>query len=113
MQQMFNRMDGLYLREICVLIDATMKYQLRKQSAAEIEKLNREEKSRNKRKEGTYKPYPKNPVLWIREHEQFKQQVIPPIQILMRTYHIGEKQAVAKIKILEYVSVGEKVMLRL
>ena len=41
MERTFNLMDGLYLREICVLIDATMKYQLRKQSAAEIEKLNR------------------------------------------------------------------------
>ena len=36
-----------------------MKDQLRKQIAAEIEKLNREKKYRNKRKEGTSKPSPK------------------------------------------------------
>ena len=26
-QLTFNRLDGLYLREICILIDAIMKYQ--------------------------------------------------------------------------------------
>ena len=41
MQQTFNSLDGLYFHEICLLIDARMKDQLRKQSAAEIEKLNR------------------------------------------------------------------------
>ena len=41
MQRTFNRMDGLYLSEIFILIDAIMKDQLRKQSAAKIEKLNR------------------------------------------------------------------------
>ena len=35
-QRTFNRLDGLYLREICLLIDKIMKDQLRKQSAAEI-----------------------------------------------------------------------------
>ena len=40
LQSPFNRMDGLYLHEICLLIDAIMKYQLRKHSAVEIEKLN-------------------------------------------------------------------------
>ena len=33
-------MDGLYLREKCILIDTVMKDQFRKQSAAEIGKLN-------------------------------------------------------------------------
>ena len=28
MQQKFNRMGGLYLREICLLIDAIIKYQM-------------------------------------------------------------------------------------
>ena len=32
MQQTFNRLDGLYLHEMCLLIDAIIKYQLRKQS---------------------------------------------------------------------------------
>ena len=41
MQLPFNCMDGLYLLKRCILIDAIMKDQLRKQSAAEIEKLNR------------------------------------------------------------------------
>ena len=49
-------MDGLYLRERYILINAIMKYQLRKKSAAEIEKLNREKNSRNKRKKGKFNP---------------------------------------------------------
>ena len=43
-----------------------MKYQTRNQSAAEIEKLNREKNAIKKKKEGTSKPAPKNPVLRIR-----------------------------------------------
>ena len=53
MQQTFNRMDGLYLYKIFLLINMIMKDQLRRQSAAEIVKLNIEKKSRNKREEGT------------------------------------------------------------
>ena len=30
MQRTFNRLDGLYLREICLLIDAITKHQFRK-----------------------------------------------------------------------------------
>ena len=45
---MFNNLGGLYLREIILLMDTIMKYQLRNQSAAEIEKLNREKKARKK-----------------------------------------------------------------
>ena len=41
MQRTFNWLDGLYLPEICLLIDAIKKDQIRKQSAAGIEKLNR------------------------------------------------------------------------
>ena len=36
MQRTFNRLDGFYLREICILIDATMEDQTRNRSAAEI-----------------------------------------------------------------------------
>ena len=36
-----------------------MKYKFRNWSAAEIEKLNGEKKARNKRKEGTFKPFSK------------------------------------------------------
>ena len=63
MQQMFNRLDGLYLRERYILINTIMKYQLRKKSAEEIEKLNREKNSRNKRKKGKFNPSIKKPVL--------------------------------------------------
>ena len=42
MQQMFNHLNVLYLREKMLLIDTIMKYQFRKQSAAEIENMNRE-----------------------------------------------------------------------
>ena len=40
MQRTFNILDGLYLCERCILIDAIMKDQLWKQSVAEIEELN-------------------------------------------------------------------------
>ena len=56
MQQMFNRLDGLYLREIFCLIDMIMKDIFRNQSAADIGKLDREKKFRNKIKEGTSNP---------------------------------------------------------
>ena len=59
MERTFNRLYGLYLCEWCLLIDAIMIYQLRKESAAEFEKLNREKKARNKGKEVTSKPSPK------------------------------------------------------
>ena len=88
-----------------------MKYQLRKQSEVETEKPNIEKKARNKIKEGTSNPYPKNNILLIGEHEKVEQQVTHRIRILMRTYQIGEKQSVVKRKRLECVSVGEKVML--
>ena len=55
MQRTFNRLDGLYLRERCHLIDTIMKHQFRMHSAAEFEELSRK-KTRNKIKEGTYKP---------------------------------------------------------
>ena len=44
MQQTFNCLDGLYLREGCILIDDIMKYKCRKQSEVEIEGPNREKK---------------------------------------------------------------------
>ena len=49
-QRTFNRLDGFYFRERCLFIYAIMKDKTRKQSAAEIEKLNREIKARNKSK---------------------------------------------------------------
>ena len=70
-----------------------------------------DKKFQKKIKEGTSKPNPKNAVLWIKQPEKFEQQVTPPIQILIWTYHNGVKQAVANMKILECVSVGEKLML--
>ena len=42
---------------------AIMKYQMRKKSASEIEQLDRVKNSRKKRKEGTYKPDKKEPIL--------------------------------------------------
>ena len=60
MQRMFNRLDGLYLHEECLLIDTIINDQSRNQSAAEIEKPNREKKAGNKRKEGISKSSPKS-----------------------------------------------------
>ena len=51
-QLTLKRINDVYLREGCLLIDAIMKDQLRKQSAAEIEKLNREKG--HKQKKGRY-----------------------------------------------------------
>ena len=59
MQQTFNRLDGLYLNEKCLLMDTIIESQSRKQSAADIERMNREKKTRNKRKEGTSRLSPK------------------------------------------------------
>ena len=107
MQQTFNLLDGFYLHERCLLIDAIMEDQMRKRSAEEIEKINREINSRKKRKEDKYKISLKKPVLWIREPEQAEQKIAPPTRIQMRTNHIGEKQVAAKKKILEYINVGK------
>ena len=111
MQWTFNCLDELYLREILLLIDAIMKYQLRKQSAAKTEILNRETNTETKEWKVHLILLQKKPVLWVRQPKQFEQQVTPPIQILMRISHIGVKQALDKTNILEWVSVGEKVML--
>ena len=51
------------------MIDTITKDKFRKQSAAEIEKLNREKNSRNKIKEGTSKPYPKK-ILFVNKTTQ-------------------------------------------
>ena len=51
--------------------------------------------------------------MWIKQHEKFDKQVTPPIKILMLTDHNGVKQAVVKRNILECVTVGGKLMLRL
>ena len=48
MQHMFNRLYELYLREICILIDVIMEYQMRIQSAVENEKPNKEKKPERK-----------------------------------------------------------------
>ena len=56
MQRTFNRLDEIHLHKCFLLMYTIIKYQFRKQSAAEEEKLNRVKKARNKRKEGKYKP---------------------------------------------------------
>ena len=50
MQITFIRLDGLYLYENFILIDTIKKYQLRKQSVAEVKIMNREKKYRKKKK---------------------------------------------------------------
>ena len=52
MQRTFNILDRLYLHEKCLLIDTIIKDQPKKQSAAEIEKLN--ENTGQKQKKGKY-----------------------------------------------------------
>ena len=48
MQQTFNFLDGLYLHEKSLLIDTIIENQLRKQSAAEVERMNRGKKIEKK-----------------------------------------------------------------
>ena len=108
MKQTLYRLNELYLREICILVDAIMIDQFSKQSAAETEKL--EKHSRNKRKEGKSKPS-KKPCFVNKTTQKFEQQVTPPYQNLMQTYHIGLTQPVVTSKRLEYVSIREKSML--
>ena len=62
-QQTFNHLDESHLCEKCLLIDTIIKYQLKNQSAVEIEKLNRVKKAKNKRNEGKSKPSPKRACL--------------------------------------------------
>ena len=71
-------------------------------------KTEQTKKARNKRKEGKSKPSPKIFCLGIKQTEQFDQQVTPLVQILIGTYHIGVKQALAKRNRFECVSIGEK-----
>ena len=55
MQRTFICLDVLYIDEGFLLINTIMKDQLRKQSAAEVERLNRDKKDRKKeKKEGIY-----------------------------------------------------------
>ena len=49
----------------------------------------------------------------MKQPRKIEQQVTPPIKVLMQIYHNVLKQGVAKSNISEYVSVGEKIMLRL
>ena len=67
MQWTFDQLDGLYFCEIFLHIDVIMKDKLREHSAAKIEKINRK-KVRNKKKEGTYKPSPKQNKNWEQDN---------------------------------------------
>ena len=63
MKWTFNYLDGLYLRHRCILIHAITKDQMRNQSAAEIEKLNREKIPETKERRVHLSLLQKNPVL--------------------------------------------------
>ena len=49
MQQTFSCLDGLYINETNILIDTIKKDQLRKQSAEEVERPDRDKNYRNKK----------------------------------------------------------------
>ena len=51
-QRTFNCLDGLYLPEKCILMDTIIENQSIKQSAEEVERLNRRKKQ--KQKQGRY-----------------------------------------------------------
>ena len=63
MQQTFNCLDGSYMDETFILINTIKIYQLRKQSTAEIEKLNREKSQETKKRRVHVSLIPKNTVL--------------------------------------------------
>ena len=88
MQLMFNRLDGLYLREICLLVDTIIKDQLRKQSAAK--------NSRNKIKEGPSKPSPKTACFVNNTTRKSQATSNSSNSNFIFTYHNGVKQAVVK-----------------
>ena len=56
---MFNHLTQLYVNEKSLLIDTILKYQSRNESAKEVEKPNRYNKTRNRNKEDTSNPSPK------------------------------------------------------
>ena len=80
---------------------------MRKQSATEIEKLDRWKRPETKEQK-VHLCSLKNPVLWIREPEKFEQQVTHKIQIFIRKHEIRVKQAVMNRNSLDWISVGEK-----
>ena len=59
MLRMFNHLNQLYVKGKSLFIDKILKYQSRNESAKEVEKPNRYNKTRNVNKEVTYKPSPK------------------------------------------------------
>ena len=63
MLRMFNHLNQLYVKEKSLLIDTILKYQSRNESVKEVEKPNRNNKTRNGNKEDTSKPSPKKFVL--------------------------------------------------
>ena len=63
-QQTFSYLDGLYMDGKCPLIDRIKNNQLRKQSAWEFERLNRDKKGKKQKKEGTSKPSPKKMLFY-------------------------------------------------
>ena len=72
-------------------------------------KIEQRKKGKKQKKYSYIQAFSKNKsVLWIRQPEQVDQQVTPPIQMLMITYHNIVKQSVLKRNILGCVSVGKK-----
>ena len=54
-----NHLNELYVKKKILLIDTILKYQSRNESVKEVEKPNRDNKTRNGNKEDTSKPSPK------------------------------------------------------
>ena len=84
------------------MIDTILKYQLRNESSKEVEKPNRDNKTRNGNKEDTSKPSP-NKGCFVNETNQKSRD-----QIWMKKQVHVVNQAVVKRNILECVRVGEK-----
>ena len=84
MLRMFNHLNQLYVKEKNPLIDTILKYQSRNESAKEVEKPNRYNKTRHGNNEDTSKPSTKKFVLWMRQTKQFDQEVTHTNQIIMQ-----------------------------
>ena len=80
MLRMFNNINQLYEKEN-ILFDTILKYQSRNESAKEVKKPDRYNKTRHGNKEDTSKPSPKKVVLWMRQTKQVEQEVTPTNQI--------------------------------
>ena len=111
MQQAFNFLDGLYMHENFFWWIQSKKINWGSRLYRKLKNWTEKKRPETKINKVHLSLLHWKAVLWIKQPEQVEQQVTPTIQISMLTYHNGVNQKLVKRKILEYVSVGEKLIL--